>query len=130
MPRRRGSSRGNSSAATRRGASAGAWRNTRSRQPPACYGHPAVQDLSPAISEDSETLQSNTEIIDASDPEYPVTLLMDSPISHKSPPHASTIFSSSPASRSPSEQSTRQNTASSSNIPISLHDMRILLQLH
>lgn len=130
MPQRRGSSRGNSSAATRCGASAEARRNTRSRQLPSRYGQQPAQDFPPAISEDSKTLPSNTEIIDASDLEYPGTPSMDSPIPHESPPHASTIFSSSPPSRSPSERNTRQNTYSSSNIPINLNDMRILLQSH
>ena len=130
MPRRRGSSWGNSSASTKSGTSAGAWRNTHSRQQPARYSHPAVQDLPLAISEDSKTVQSNTEIIDASYLEYPETSPMDSPISHESPPYTSTIFSSSPASRSPSEQNTRQNTASFSNLSIRLHYMRILLQSH
>ena len=111
MPRRRGLSRGKSLAATRRGASAGAQRNTCSRQPLSRYGHQPARDFPSAIREYSERLQSNTEIIDARDPEYPGTPPTDSPIPHESPPHSRTIFSTSPASRSPSEPNTRQNTS-------------------
>ena len=130
MPRRRGSTRGNSSAVNRRVASAGTRRNTRSRQPPSRYGHQPAQDLPSAISEDSETLQSNSEIMDASDQEYPGTPPRNSPVPDEGSPHTSTIVSSSPASRSSGGQNTIQTTASSSNIRISLHDMRILLQSH
>ena len=68
--------------------------------------------------------------MDASDPEYPGTPPRNSPVPDEGSPHTSTIVSSSPASTSSGGPNTIQTTASSSNIPISLHDMRILLQSH
>ena len=68
--------------------------------------------------------------MDASDPEYPGTPPGNSSVPDEGSPHTSTIVSSSPASRSSGGQSTIQTTASSSNIPISLHDMLIRLKSH
>ena len=130
MPRRRSSTRGASSAATRRGAPAGIRRNTRSRQPPSRYGHQSPQDSPHTVSEESRTLQINSEIVEASDSEQPGTPPSDHSLHQEGSLYASTTHTVSPTPRSPSEQNTVQTTVSSNHIPISLHDMRILLQSH
>ena len=75
-------------------------------------------------------MNSNSQIVEASDPEQPGTPPSDHSLHQEGSLYASTTYMASPTPRSPSEQNRVQTTASSNNIPISLYYMLILRQSH
>lgn len=131
MPSRRGTARrGNSTPANRRGGRGVIRKNTRSRQAPSRYGHTTASEPRQPDIDDRNTPSSESDNIEASDPEY-----SQSSSTHTLPHHrVSEGPSSTPAPQmTPTAPSHPDSPATSTQSPtgsINLNSMRELLRSH
>ena len=128
MPRRRGSGQGSSrGTASQRGNSGGIRKNTRTRQAPHRYGQNPENQATPSRSEETVTLESESEPIDGSEYGTPSRNQQSDVPAHSTPGSASQHSETSALSSEPilPHQSSPPTAES-----ISLQDMRELLRSH
>ena len=128
MPRRRGSGQASSRAtATQRGNSGGIRKNTRTRQPPHRYGQNPESEATPSRSEETVTLESETEPFE--DSEYGIpSRNQQSDVPTHSIPDSMSLHSETPVLTS--EPILHHQSSPPTAEAISLQDMCELLRSH